>query len=94
MPYRVSPRVVDHSTGPKPTKKSLTRIPARLAVMKWPNSWPITMTRTRKITSGSAQPHSQVSAATTATAPATSAATEEVEDGGFGDVGSALTRAG
>ena len=42
-PYSVSPRRTDHSRGPKPTKYSVTCMPARLAVMKWPNSCSMTM---------------------------------------------------
>ncbi len=61
--------VVDQITGPKPTKKSVTFMPARLAVMKCPNSWAITMKMIAKITSGSAQPTHKVSSVTTATVP-------------------------
>jgi hypothetical protein len=43
-PYSVSPRRTDHSRGPKPTKYSVTFIPAHLAVTKWPNSCSITIT--------------------------------------------------
>ena len=45
MPYSVSPRRTDHSRGPKPTKYSVTFMPARLAVTKWPNSCSITIAK-------------------------------------------------
>ena len=44
-PYSVSPLRTDHSRGPKPTKYSVTFMPARLAVMKCPNSCSITMAK-------------------------------------------------
>src|SRR5919197_2183177 len=39
MPYSVSPRVRDQIVGPKPTKYWVAFIPNRLAVMKCPDSW-------------------------------------------------------
>jgi hypothetical protein len=38
MPYSVSPRVNDHSVGPKPTKNFEAFMPKALAVAKWPAS--------------------------------------------------------
>src|SRR5580704_16249394 len=49
-PYSVSPRRIDHSRGPKPTKNSVTFIRLHLAVAKCPASWPITMMTTATIT--------------------------------------------
>jgi len=73
MPYLVSPRCVDHKIGPKPTKKSVTRRPERFAVMKWPNSCPITINKMRKMTSGNAQPTNHVRSPTKAITPTKSA---------------------
>jgi hypothetical protein len=42
---------------------------ARLATMKWPNSWPITITTTAAITSGRAQPPHQASSPASAATP-------------------------
>jgi hypothetical protein len=39
MPYSVSPRVIDHSVGPKPTKNFVALNPSSFAAMKWPASW-------------------------------------------------------
>ena len=44
-PYSVSPRRTDQSRGPKPTKYSVTCMPAHFAVMKCPNSCSITMAK-------------------------------------------------
>ncbi len=44
MPYSVSPRRKDHRRGPNPTKYSVTFMPLRLAMVKWPSSWSMTMT--------------------------------------------------
>ena len=44
MPTSVSPRIRDHSLGPKPTKNSVTLIPNALATAKCAASW-ITITR-------------------------------------------------
>src|SRR5439155_128566 len=42
--YSVSPRRRDSTTGPKPIEKRCTRIPSRLATVKWPSSWTKTST--------------------------------------------------
>ena len=39
MPYSVSPRFVDQSLGPKPTKYSWILKPNRFATRRWPSSW-------------------------------------------------------
>ncbi len=43
-PYSVSPLRTDHRRGPKPTKYSVTFMPAHLAVAKCPSSCSITIT--------------------------------------------------
>ncbi len=56
MPYSVSPRWVDHSVGPNPTKYLVHFMPNRLAITKCPVSCSITETSraTRKISQPSA----------------------------------------
>ena len=39
MPYSVSPRLIDQSFDPKPTKYSWILNPNRLATKRWPSSW-------------------------------------------------------
>ena len=55
MPYSVSPRVVDHSVLPKPTKYLLTRTPNSLAGTRWPTSCSAidTMMRAKKASANS-----------------------------------------
>src|SRR5450755_889462 len=54
-PYSVSPRRTDHSRGPKPTKYSVSFMPAHLAVAKWPSSCSMT-TATRMAMNSSRSP--------------------------------------
>ena len=75
IPYSVSPRRIDQSRGPKPTKYSVTFMPPRLAARRWPSSWIITITMMATITiSRSTAPARTATATMSATATSSSTA--------------------
>src|SRR6202035_5810414 len=74
MPYSVSPRRIDQSLGPKPTKYSVAFMPDHFAVKKWPSSWSIMITISDQTTATHDQPAVVPRSAVNAVVPRTSAA--------------------